>query len=113
MKKTVMFFVLLTVGFFINFHTFPVLAGDGVVRNWGVIVGIADYDTVGDLDYSVADADSVYNLLLADSSWSASRITLLKDSQATRLAVENALTTMASNADDDDICLFFYAGHGG
>ncbi len=91
----------------------PVSAGDGVTRYWGVISGISDYQNVSDLDFCTDDANSVYNLLLLDSRWSASRITLLQDSQATRLGIENAISTMASNSDDDDICLFFFSGHGG
>ena len=101
---TIVLFLVLTV---------PVSAGDGVTRYWAVIVGIADYDIIPDLDFCADDADSVYNLLLQDSRWSASRITLLKNSQATRAAVETAISVMASNSDDDDICLFFYSGHGG
>jgi hypothetical protein len=91
----------------------PVSAGDGVTRYWGVFVGISDYQTISDLNFSADDATSIYNLFLQDSRWDASRMTLLRNSQASRSAVENAITAMASSSDDDDICLFFFSGHGG
>jgi hypothetical protein len=90
-----------------------VSAGDGVTHYWGVFVGISDYQTASDLPFAGDDAAAIYELLLQDSSWIDSRMTLLLDSQASRSAVENAITEMALYSDDDDICLFFYAGHGG
>ena len=91
----------------------PVLAGDGISRYWGVFVGISDYQTQNDLDFGANDATSIYNLLLHDSRWDASRMTLLRNSQASRAGIENAITAMASLSDDDDINLFFFSGHGG
>jgi len=82
-------------------------------RYWGVFVGISDYQAVDDLQMAADDATSVYNLLLQDSHWNDSRMTLLVNSQATRAAVQNAIETMASSSDDDDVCLFFFSGHGG
>ena len=91
----------------------PVLAGDGITRYWGVFVGISDYQTQSDLNFSADDATSIYNLLLHDSRWDASRMTLLRNSQASRAGIDNAITAMASLSDDDDINLFFFSGHGG
>ena len=88
-------------------------AGDGITRYWGVFVGISDYQTISDLDFSADDAASIYNLFLQDPRWDAQRMTLLRNSQASRTAVESAITAMASSSDDDDICLFFFSGHGG
>ena len=88
-------------------------AGDGITRYWGVFVGISDYQTISDLNFSADDATSIYKLLLQDSRWDASRMTLLRNSLASRTAVENAIMAMASRSDDDDICLFFFSGHGG
>jgi len=84
-----------------------------VIRYWGVFVGISDYQSINDLDFAADDATSIYNLFLQDSRWDASRMTLLRNSQASRSAVEDAITAMASNSDDNDICLFFFSGHGG
>jgi hypothetical protein len=103
----------LIIAIFIIVTVQPVSAGDGVTRYWGVFVGISDYQTVSDLDFCADDATSIYNLFLQDSRWDASRMTLLRNSQAPRMAVENAITAMASSSDDDDICLFFFSGHGG
>ena len=87
--------------------------GDGVTRYWGTFVGISDYQTISDLSFCADDATSMYDLFLQDSRWDASRMTLLLNMEASRSAIENAITTMASNSDDDDICLFFFSGHGG
>ena len=104
----------LIIAIFIIVAAQPVSAGDGVTRYWGVFVGIADYQTVlPDLIFCADDATSIYNLFLQDSRWDASRMTLLRNSQASRMAVKNAITAMASRSDDDDICLFYFSGHGG
>ena len=103
----------LIIAIFIIMMVQPVSAGDGVIRYWGVFVGISDYQTNPDLTFCADDATSIYNLFLQDSRWDASRMILLRNSQASRTAVENAITAMASSSDDDDICLFFFSGHGG
>jgi len=112
-EKIFPFILGLIIAIFIIATVKPVSAGDGVTRYWGVFVGISDYQTMIDLNFSADDATSIYNLFLQDSRWDASRMTLLRNSQATRSAVENAIMAMASSSDDDDICLFFFSGHGG
>jgi hypothetical protein len=88
-------------------------AGDGVTRYWGVFVGISDYLIKTDLKFSADDASSVYDLFLQDFRWDSSQSTLLRNSEASRSAVESAITAMASSSDDDDVCVFFFSGHGG
>ncbi len=90
----------LVIVIFLMMTVLPVSAGDGVTRYWGVIVGISDYQTVSDLNFAADDASSLNDLLLLDSCWDASNITLIQDSQATRSAVENAIDTMAFNSGD-------------
>lgn len=91
----------------------PVFAGDGVTRYWAILIGIADYQSIEDLTYADQDAISVYNLLLQDSRWNQSRMSLLTNSLASKSAIESAISGMAKNCDDDDVFLFFFSGHGG
>jgi len=78
-----------------------------------VICGISDYyGTLNDLDYCDDDAYDMRDALLSFPNWSSSNITLLTDSSATKSAVQSAIQTMASNADSDDVCVFFFSGHG-
>ena len=86
---------------------------DGVVTCHAVICGVADYLYVSDLDYSDDDATDIYSALVGARNWSADNVVLLVDSQATKSAIQGAIADMAANADDDDICLFFFSGHGG
>ncbi|MGC8848996.1 MAG: caspase family protein [Candidatus Bathyarchaeia archaeon] len=37
---------------------------------------------------------------------------MLVDSEATRSAIQNAITTIASKEDSDDVVLFIFSGHG-
>ena len=78
-----------------------------------VICGISDYfGTSNDLNYCDDDAYDMQDALMSYENWSSSNIILLIDSSATKSAVQSAIQTMASNADSNDVCLFFYSGHG-
>lgn len=87
-------------------------SGDGVVKYWAVLVGIADYVGTGnDLSYCDDDARDVRAALLA-AGWPDANITMLIDSQATKTAIKNAILAMKNSADADDVCLFFQSSHG-
>jgi hypothetical protein len=75
------------------------------VEYWAVIAGspqcwLADND-----------AYDMYDGLLSYPNWKAENIRLLVD-DCTRANVQAGIAWMASQADADDVCLFFYAGHG-
>jgi len=81
----------------------------GEVEHWAVIIGVADYEgTAYDLEYTDDDA---MDTLLSDPSWREDHIMLLIDSQADRAGILAAIDWLASNADEDDVILFF-SGHG-
>ena len=78
-----------------------------------VICGVSDYyGTENDLTYCDDDAYDMRDALLAFPVWNSSNITLLTNSDATKSAVQNAIQTMAANADSDDVCVFYFSGHG-
>ena len=91
----------------------PIVSANGV-EYWGVIAGVSDYadPSIHDLSYSDDDANDIYDSLLNYDNWEASNIMLLIDSDATKSNIHDAIDWMRTNADDNDICLFFFAGHG-
>ena len=86
-------------------------AGDGVVRYWGVCVGIEQYRYINNLSYCVDDAVDMRNALIA-CGWSSSNIALLKDSQATKAGIKAAIDAKVARADADDVFLYFHSSHG-
>ncbi len=88
-------------------------APGGSVEYYAVLCGIADYPgTANDLSYTVDDALALRDRLLRDPWWKSENITMLLDSEATYAAINAAIANMAAMADSDDVCLFFYSGHG-
>ena len=92
----------------------PIVSANGV-EYWAVIAGVSDYadPSIPDLSYSDDDANDIYNSLLNYDNWEANNIMLLIDSDATKANIHGAIDWMKTNADDNDICLFFFSGHGG
>ncbi|MBU4242069.1 MAG: caspase family protein [Nanoarchaeota archaeon] len=89
-------------------------SGDGVVDYWAVIVGIEDYQFITDLSYTIDDAVDMKDVLVSYSNWndSNSNIQLLTDVDASKENIELFVNTMVTSADEDDVCLFFFSGHG-
>ncbi|MBP3557709.1 MAG: caspase family protein [Thermoguttaceae bacterium] len=78
-----------------------------------VIVGVSDYPgTAVDLTAAANDAEAFRDALLADPQWAEENITLLKNSEATKTAVMNALNEVAAISDDNDVVVFYFAGGG-
>jgi hypothetical protein len=83
---------------------YAVIAGDGYTCSW------ADNDAI-----------DLYNALLTYSNWDASNMKLLVSDaigagtkhDCTKANIQTEIAWMASQADADDVCVFFYAGHGG
>jgi hypothetical protein len=91
----------------------PKITGDGVTNYYAVICGVSTYKEVRpNLHYCDNDAQDLRNALLKSSNWTSSNITVLVNSAATYSAIYNAILDMADKSDDDDVCLFFFSGHG-
>jgi hypothetical protein len=86
--------------------------GDGEVNYWAVIVGIEDYESINDLSYTVDDAEDMQTVLLSYDNWDMENIQFLTDDKASWLGVQNAIDEMATSSDSNDVCLFFFSGHG-
>ncbi len=87
--------------------------GRGGSKLWGLFVGIAQYVEVDNLTYTAGDALSIYQLLRAQGDGDRRRSIVLLDEQARRQDVVSALEEIARRADEDDVFVFFYSGHGG
>ncbi len=124
-------YILLTlVGLFITIPLaqYPdnkVYAENDSVEYWAVIVGVADYLITGprplfpilgaveDYDLTYSDDDAIALAAKLSPMWGADHILLLVDEQATRSAIQNAITGwLDSKEDANDVVLFFFAGHG-
>lgn len=91
--------------------TAVVPAQDGVVRYWAVVVGINTYQTATPLKYCVNDANDMVAALTA-GGYPAANIKLLTDAQATKTAIQSAIAGMATQADADDVCVYYHSSHG-
>lgn len=89
------------------------LAGDGVTTCHAVVVGISDYVGSGnDLTFCDDDARDFASALTERDNWTAPNVEVIVDRQGTRANIQAAIGRMAGRADDDDLCLFFFSGHG-
>ncbi len=87
-------------------------SSDGTVTYRAVVCGIENYQgTDYDLDYCHEDADGFRSKLLFWPNWNSGNITLLKYS-VTKSQIRTAIQNMCAAADEDDVCVFFFSGHG-
>ena len=89
------------------------IVGDSCKGNkYAVVVGINDYPGTGsDLQYTVADANEMKNVLL--NTYKFDKVILLTDSGATKTTIYNAVNTIKHDAKSgDDEVVFFFSGHG-
>jgi hypothetical protein len=88
-------------------------------ERYALLVGIDHYNPslgANTLATCINDANSVRNImLLADPKqrWQTGNITAYTDSQATKTAVRNALSSIASRAGANDVVVYFQSSHGG
>jgi len=92
----------------------PAQAAESGPKCWGVIIGVSDYyygyyiDTY--IKYADNDAQGLYDIL--SPAWGISHIRLLKNSQATKRNIMDAIDWLADNAGADDTVLFSFSGLG-
>jgi hypothetical protein len=80
-------------------------------KKYAVVVGIKDYpDSSADLQYTVADATEMENVLL--NTYKFDEVILLTDSAATKTSIYNAVNTVKISAKASDEVVFFFSGHG-
>jgi Caspase domain len=79
---------------------------------WAVLVGINNYPGLNDLPYSINEILSFQDTLLNGGNWNDSHIYVITDTDATKVGIFDAIGWLASNADEDDISIFYFVGHG-
>jgi len=82
-------------------------------KKYAVVVGIKDYPGTGsDLQYTVADADEMKDVLINTYGFWERNVTELTDSAATKTAIYNAIISIKDSAKLGDEVVFFFSGHG-
>ncbi len=87
---------------------------DAEARTWAVIVGISTYSHQPALHYTDNDAFRLYSFLKSPEGGALpdEQVALLIDEEATRDHVLRALQEVLLRADDNDVVLFYFSGHG-
>jgi sulfatase modifying factor 1 len=83
-------------------------------KGWALIIGINKYPNVPPLDYAVADANAVAELIKRKFGFDEKNITLLKDAQATKQGIMDALAELTDkeSVGENDCVLIYFSGHG-
>ena len=80
-------------------------------KKYAIVVGINNYPgSSSDLQYTVADANEMKNVLL--NTYKFDKVILLTDSGATKTTISNAVNTIKHDAKSGDEVVFFFSGHG-
>jgi Caspase domain len=96
----------------------PPVAPPPPSTQWAVIIGVGGYEStaVPKLRYPVADADAIYQTLIASGGFKKENILLLTDKTERKPTLRNikwALGTfLARSAHKDDLVVIYFAGHG-
>lgn len=79
-----------------------------------IIIGVSDYNQMKKLEFSDDDAQQLYDFLRTEAGGEVplAQISLLKDQQATKANILKAANQLFSNADPEDLILFYFSGHG-
>jgi len=80
--------------------------------SWAVIIGIDKYENLSNLDYAVADAEAVKYMLINKFNFSENNVNLLLNEEANKNNIEQAISDVSLQADENDRILIFFAGHG-
>jgi len=84
------------------------------VKIWAVVVGVARYDHMPTLKYSDDDAYQVYAFLKSPEGGAIpeTQLKVLVDEDATRENIIEAMQNTFLQADENDVVMLYYSGHG-
>ncbi|WP_221034992.1 caspase family protein [Pseudomonas syringae group genomosp. 3] len=78
------------------------------------VIGLENYrkDELPKVDFAHADADAFRDALIKIFSPETVEVNVLKDAEASLTAVKDELAYAIRNLEDDELFIFYYAGHG-
>lgn len=84
------------------------------VKIWAVVIGAARYSTMPTLRYTDDDAYQIFAFLKSPEGGALpdDQIKLLIDEDATRSNILYAMRSLYAKADENDVILFYFSGHG-
>jgi hypothetical protein len=84
------------------------------VKIWAVIIGIARYEHMPALKYSDDDAYKIYAFLKSPEGGALKddQIRILIDEEASRINILQALNQTFMKADENDVIMMYFSGHG-
>lgn len=87
---------------------------DQEVKIWAVIVGAARYKHMPVLRYTDDDAYQIYAFMKSPEGGALpdNQVRLLIDEDATRSNIINAMRNIFLRADENDVVMFYFSGHG-
>lgn len=87
---------------------------DEKVKIWAVVVGAAGYAHMPRLRYTDDDAYKVYAFLKSPEGGALpdEQLTVLIDENASKAGILSALKSIFLRADENDVLLFYFSGHG-
>jgi hypothetical protein len=87
---------------------------DPDVKIWAVVVGVGRYKTMPVLKYSDDDAYQFYAFLKSPEGGALpdKQVRILVDEDATRANVLTTMRQVFMKADDNDVIIFYFSGHG-
>lgn len=90
------------------------LVYDQSVKIYAVVIGVGNYDHMPKLKFTDDDAHEVYAFLKSPQGGSLPdhQINLLTDSEATKDNILDAMQKTFSKADENDVVLVYFSGHG-
>jgi len=93
-------------------YSLAVTTEDIYDNSYALIIGIDKYENVKNLNYAVADAESIQDILVNTFNFPEGNITLLKNEEANKQAILKAFSDLAKTAENNDRVLIYFAGHG-
>ena len=87
---------------------------DPEVKIWAVVVGVGRYSTMPVLKYSDDDAYQFYAFLKSPEGGALpdKQVRVLVDEDATRTNILTTMRQVLLKADDNDVVIFYFSGHG-
>jgi hypothetical protein len=87
---------------------------DPAVKIWAVVVGVGRYQTMPNLKYPTTDAYQYYSFLKSPEGGALPdpQVRILVDEDATRTNILQTMRQTLLRADENDVVIFYFSGHG-